>query len=302
MAKKTIAFALILSLFPANFLFAQGRKSVNAAFWWSLFVPGGGYFYLGDYAIGAGFFAGTAGFLGWGIAEDSRKSGGELNAPLYYAQQLHVAQIYLTQREAMARFLSEGEKAEKKILLDQSSFFQLTASPFRKKNLNNPWVIGFGLLGVGLNYAEARWNKSQRDFADLRRIQILGNTYNRGTGLGIYSAHWIPISLGAGVSEEALFRGMIQTDAEERWGKTPGLLASSALFGLAHYDGTGESISNMIFAAFAGIFFGWRFQKNDYHLSESIAEHFWFDALAGLTNYFADPEHNALGAKVEFAY
>ena len=51
----------------------------------------------------------------------------------------------------------------------------------------------------------------------------------------------------------------------------------------------------------ASLVCGWRFQRRDYRLSESVASHFWFDALAGLTVFLADPRNNPLGAKVEFA-
>ena len=83
---------------------------------------------------------------------------------------------------------------------------------------------------------------------------------------------------------------------------TRGLLAASALFGAAHFDGQKESLENVLFAMAAGLFLGSRFQRRGYHLSEPIAEHFWFDALAGITLYLADPENNPLGAKVEFGF
>ena len=295
--KKFLTFVLLLV--PS---IVRGEpKSPEAVFWWSFFVPGGGYFYQGERGKGLAYFTATGSMIGWGIAKDKKRVGGEIDPPYVYAQQIHAAQIYLSYRESVRKFLGpRGE--DQKILQDQSSLSDLALSPFKTENLTNPWVIGFALLGVGINVAGARLDKVQRDFSDISRVQILGDSFNRDAGLAAYGAYWIPISLGAGVSEESVFRGLVQTGWEESWGKTRGLLAASALFGAAHYDGSGPSFTNALFAAAAGTYLGWRFQERHYRLSESIASHFWFDTLAGLTLYFANPDSNALGAKVEFSF
>lgn len=239
--------------------------------------------------------------IGWGLAKNSKKDAGEINTPFIYAQQIHGTQLYLSYREAIRK--SYGTfSVTPKILNDRSSVSNLALSPFKKENLLNPWVVGFALLGAGINYAGARLDGVTKDFSDLRGVHILGDSFNRDTGLAAFSGYWIPVSLGAGVSEESIFRGLIQTGWEENWGRRNGLLAASALFGLAHYDGSGPALGNALFAFAAGTYLGWRFQKRDYRLSEGIASHFWFDALAGLTLYFADPDSNPLGAKVEFGF
>jgi membrane protease YdiL (CAAX protease family) len=233
---------------------------------------------------------------------EGRRVSGELNTPLLYAQQVHVTQIYTAYRRAIKLEFPEKTRYHNKILQEHSGLSALLQAPFKRENLTNPWVVSFALLGAGLNYAGIRFAKTERDFWNMRQVQILGDRFNREVGFGIYSAYWLPVSLGAAVSEESLFRGMVQSEWEDRWGKRKGWMFASALFGLAHYDGTGQSLGNMLFAAMAGLFLGWRFQQRDYHLSEPIAEHFWFNALAGVTLYLADPENNPLGAKVEFAF
>jgi len=301
---KVLFFVCFVCL-SVEFAVCQEKKklpSPNSVFWWSFFVPGGGYFAQGEPGRGLGYFLGTAGFLSWGIALDQKKAGEEINAPLLYAQQLHGTQIYLAYRQAVSKTSEELEKRNKKMLLDQSSFSSLALSPFRTENLKNPWVIGFGLFGAGINYVIARFAATEKDFSDIASVQILGEQFGRTRGFGIHSAYWIPLSLGAALSEEAIFRGMIQTEWEERWGKKKGLLSTSALFGFAHFTGKKESLGNVFFAMAAGLFLGWRFQERNYQLSELIAEHFWFDAIAGTTLYFADPENNPLGAKVEFIF
>jgi len=56
------------------------------------------------------------------------------------------------------------------------------------------------------------------------------------------------------------------------------------------------------FAALAGTIFGWHYQKRGYRLGEPVAMHVWFDIAAGLTLFFANPEDNPLGAKVNYNF
>ncbi len=238
---------------------------------------------------------------GWGLAVDHKKDGGELNTPFVYAQQIHGIQIYLSNREFIRKkYRLTGD--DLKILKDRSTVSDLSLSPFKKDNLSSPWVLGFAALGAGINYLGARLEKNNRDYWDIRETRILGDTFSRQPSLGVYSAYWIPISLGAATSEESIFRGLIQSGWEDAWGKRKGLIAASALFGAAHYNGSGPSATNAAFAALAGMYLGWRYQSNDYKLSQSIAAHFWFDVFAGLSIYLADPENNPLGAKVQFGF
>ncbi len=56
-------------------------------------------------------------------------------------------------------------------------------------------------------------------------------------GPGLHSYHWTDLLILAsiaGVSEELLFRGVIQPWIENSWGAATGLIASNILFGLVH--------------------------------------------------------------------
>ncbi|MBS3792809.1 CPBP family intramembrane metalloprotease [Candidatus Bipolaricaulota bacterium] len=59
----------------------------------------------------------------------------------------------------------------------------------------------------------------------------------------------------AGPQEESLFRGYIQPALEERYGRIPGLLLTSALFGLAHLGFLNLQAS--LIAVILGIFMGY---------------------------------------------
>ena len=56
-------------------------------------------------------------------------------------------------------------------------------------------------------------------------------------GPGLYRYHWtdlLILAAIAGVSEEVIFRGVIQPWMESNWGATAALIGSNIIFGLAH--------------------------------------------------------------------
>ncbi|PAR37739.1 CPBP family intramembrane glutamic endopeptidase [Vibrio metoecus] len=75
------------------------------------------------------------------------------------------------------------------------------------------------------------------------------------------------------VTEEALFRGLIQQKAQQQFGTISGLLIASALFGMAHFAG-GPLL--MIFAALAGLGYGLVFHFTG-RLWVSVGVHFLFN-------------------------
>ncbi|MGR8941456.1 MAG: CPBP family intramembrane glutamic endopeptidase [Gammaproteobacteria bacterium] len=74
----------------------------------------------------------------------------------------------------------------------------------------------------------------QRQEASFQKIrQLLLETL----GPGLHRRHWtdlLMLAMIAGISEEALFRGVIQPWLESVWGMQMALIASNILFGLAH--------------------------------------------------------------------
>jgi membrane protease YdiL (CAAX protease family) len=262
-------------------------------------LPGAGQFCQGETAKGILYSGGTLSLTGWAIYASYHKEPGAINAPLAYAQQLYVFSLYSAYRDYRVRNSLTGGP----LRFDPASDGKLASAPFRWEQLSSPWVFGSMLAGAGLNYVVAR-QADNPGFHSFRRMTYLGSSFNKDTGSAVYSAYWIPLSLGAGVSEETLFRGLLQSGFEAEWGRVPGWLVGSGLFGLAHLANPGESGSwgNVGFATLAGLYLGWRYQQTDYHLSQSIAAHFWFDLAAGATLFLADPKDNPLGARIEFGF
>lgn len=296
-SRKLLALLLIAAPASAS---APGAPRERAPSPWLWLLPGGGQFALGQNARGAAYAAGTLSLAGWGGYAATRRVSGELNAPLVYAQQVYVLSLYEGYRDLRARAGAGGGPAP----IDPASLGELAAEPFRWERLKSPWVLGSAALGAGLNFAATRTRAGRRGFGAARRVDYLGDSFNRDLGAAVYSAYWIPISLGAGVSEEALFRGVFQSEWERRWGPGRGLAAASALFGVAHLSRPGdpESWLDVAFAGAAGAFLGWRYQRNGHRLGESIAAHTWFDIAAGLALFFSDPSSNPLGARVGYAF
>lgn len=83
------------------------------------------------------------------------------------------------------------------------------------------------------------------------------------------------VSLGAGVGEEILFRGLVQDGLSNVWGVIPALIFASVLFGVVHW----VNITYFIFATGIGLALGLVFLWTD-GLVAPIAMHAVYDFLA----------------------
>jgi hypothetical protein len=98
-------------------------------------------------------------------------------------------------------------------------------------------------------------------------------------GPSLDACHWydlILLSLLAGVTEELLFRGVLQPWLEQ-WGTAFGLTVSNLLFGLAH------AITPLyaVLAGLSGAYLGWLFDASgDRNLLTPIVTHTVYDYLA----------------------
>ncbi len=116
----------------------------------------------------------------------------------------------------------------------------------------NREAIGLGLLGTLplLLFFGVTYRLSVPQLRDIRRLLI------DTLGPLLASCRWyelVYVAFLAGVSEEILFRGVLQPLFESLWGWLPGLLLSNVLFGLAH------SITPLyaLLAALTGAYLGW---------------------------------------------
>ena len=99
-------------------------------------------------------------------------------------------------------------------------------------------------------------------------------------GPGLYRYHWTDLFILAaiaGVSEELLFRGVIQPWIENSWGITAGLIGSNIVFGLVH----AVTPLYAALAALVGIYLGLSLDYGgDRNLLIPIIIHGFYDFLA----------------------
>lgn len=99
-------------------------------------------------------------------------------------------------------------------------------------------------------------------------------------GPGLYRYHWTDLLIlasVAGLSEELLFRGVVQPWLESSWGLTVGLVASNVIFGLAH----AVTPLYAILATLTGIYLGLAMDYGgDRNLLVPIIIHSLYDFLA----------------------
>lgn len=116
----------------------------------------------------------------------------------------------------------------------------------------------------------------------------------------------LAIALHAGVSEEALYRGVIQTELERRVGFWPALALASAAFGAVHVGGINVDktpLGQFVGPALLGAAFGYLYHVSGNDLAKPIAAHVYWDAIVIATRGFEAheaPLNNPLGFNYRF--
>lgn len=102
-------------------------------------------------------------------------------------------------------------------------------------------------------------------------------------GPGLHRYHWTDLFMLAaiaGVSEELLFRGVIQPWMESSWGMLAGLIGSNMIFGLVH----AVTPLYAVLAAFVGIYLGLSLDYGgERNLLTPVIIHGLYDFLAFVT-------------------
>lgn len=111
-------------------------------------------------------------------------------------------------------------------------------------------------------------------------VQKIRNVLFETLGPSMHRYNWadlLVIAVIAGVSEEILFRGVIQPWIEDSWGMMTGLIACSLLFGLVH----AVTLLYAILAASVGIYLGLVLDyESERNLLIPIVIHSVYDFLA----------------------
>jgi hypothetical protein len=102
-------------------------------------------------------------------------------------------------------------------------------------------------------------------------------------GTAMIAGAWVFTFFFVAVPEELFFRGWLQNLLERRVGRTAALLATSVLFGLAHFNKrtTFFNWQYVLLAAIAGVFYG-RAWRSERRVGASAVTHATVDALWSL--------------------
>ncbi|MBA3455623.1 MAG: CPBP family intramembrane metalloprotease [Deltaproteobacteria bacterium] len=187
-----------------------------------------------------------------------------------------------------------------KFKISRESLGDLASASFRPSVLKSPWVwAGVPLLlaaGLGASYLAAPDEfTGSRSIFEVDKVNVFGKQLNRGTGFAAGFAYFASLFTSVGVGEEALFRGVIQTEMEERFGTYGGLAIASVIFGSVHVfnfinDPQSAAIAVPVISIL-GSAMGLAYIHTDHKLATSVAMHFWYNTLLSAVAFAADPEH-----------
>jgi len=162
----------------------------------------------------------------------------------------------------------------------------LMVSPFKLRHLTNPWVYAPVALTAIITYFDSQ---NSKPISSTRDIEMFNSRFSpTGAALvhsGVDAYRYLLVAAG----EEMFFRGALQTELEERTGRTGGLVFSSLLFGLAHLPN--KNVLGALGATVGGFYFGYRYQASGYDLGEVIATHFFLDFVPSVIEFIQNPRN-----------
>ncbi len=144
------------------------------------------------------------------------------------------------------------------------NLFDLLLAPYRPRNIFR-WT---SIIPIFLAASAALGTPQKEEYVVRREGGLTRQRLRNGQYLQF---------TGVGLGEEAFFRGYLNTAFSDAWGETWGLIASSAIFGLAHNGEQGSF--GVVGASLAGLYLGALHQQNHYTLGQVVAIHTWWDIL-----------------------
>jgi membrane protease YdiL (CAAX protease family) len=284
------------------------RKQPRTAGGLSLLCPGCGQLYLRQYGEGAAFLGTTAALVAGGIALMRGHTVTSLSGPVDSARVPAGLLMITTAQNEWFYSIFDAYRDERvlrddagyKFAITRETLPELVSAPFRPRVLASPWVWG-GVpiaLGAGLaiTYLMSRDELTGNpNIRDIDGLNVLGHRFSRWTGFAAGEGYYAGLFASVGVGEEALFRGFIQTELEERLGTWGGLALASAIFGTIHLTNYGTDPKAALVAipviATLGSSLGLAYIHTGHRLETSVAMHFWYDFLLSTAAFAADPTH-----------
>ncbi len=267
----SVTFAAANDPFPE---YAQQNPSKRPSIFWkqfgSYFLPGLGQYIDGQPTYGAAYT--TSAVLGLSLVnatktevkkEKDRAPGEPREDNFGYA--ILGYKMYDTAGSFSAyqsfRSAVRSRKDDFSFLSKEESLTSIALAPFDFDHAMHPRVfIPLVLASVAAAFS--------RDMSDVTFTQPYAERFVSTLG----------VSYGAGIGEEAIFRGWLMPISHYAFSSPHWANAFQAtIFGLAHY---GPQNKAPVFQTLAGGYLGWICQSNGYSLRESAFLHFWWDIIA----------------------
>lgn len=235
-----------------------------------------------------------------------------------------------------ARLVKDGKLAEQNPLITYGDYTRTSRSTYYSDMLGNP-MLGTMFYSVYSSYRDAGGTgefRKEEKFSDLafapfntdvlRRVDVLipiafyallgslqsipNGQENPTLGPGslrrdgsLYVGTFVD-GLSPAIGEEAFFRGYVNHSLVTSAGPVAGIGASGLLFMAAH-EGNSDAIDGRLSRLLFGLYSGWVHYNSGFDLRPSIAIHFWFNVIVGLSQlnmYRDDPNYNKSQREVHY--
>jgi membrane protease YdiL (CAAX protease family) len=136
---------------------------------------------------------------------------------------------------------------------------------------------------------------------------LFGRTFDSSVGYPLAGAVGVGLFSHVAIGEEAVFRGLIQSQMARETSETTGWLGASFVFGAAHAPNVlvvpSEQRARYLlfgvpFLTLVGGYFGLSYRWHDYSLSAPVALHFWYDVFLSAFFFTLDPKNSPISARV----
>ena len=273
-------------------------------------LPGGGQAYLGNSSAAVATAGTEMAFLGAILAspEASDEASDYFLTPRFLGgltlQQVHAYSIYAAYRDAR---LMRTDRAFKAPIGDEG-LAELMLAPVTPSVMSDSEVVLplATLAAVAVAAASLQAGpllRSQRctlTGCETIPMEILGREMSPLQGLAAQTPVHMTLSMGAAVSEESLFRGMVQSGMMEWWSPPRAIATQAALFGLAHAPNAfmrpgdkqlERATLQVAVTSLLGAWMGYMTWADEGDLRRAVAFHFWYDMVVMTAGFVSDPHH-----------
>lgn len=272
---------------------------------WGLLVPGMAQTCLGQTAEGAAItsLAATEG-VGLVAGAVTKKSG------LTYATAVGLQDLYLY---GVSASVLQGQLANHLRYTPEDTTAELLFAPFNGNVMKRPEVWGgiLGMTAVGMAASMLLMDRGRVYHPGARPV-LFGSEVPPAFGYPAAGLAFAGLFSHVAPTEEAFFRGVVQSGLARNCGEGCGWALGSFIFGVAHAPNallldSGKDRARYLalavpYLVMAGQYLGWVYRHDGYSLAPSTAIHFWYDLLVSAVDFALDPKGSPLAAKVTFGF